>query len=70
MQERFRPDQDFKDAVERRLEGAELDFSFFWSAVQYCCCCGCRAPAAERRDSSQSLISFLLDKMIKEDDAM
>ena len=66
--ERFQPSQDFKDAFESRLEGTSFNFNIFWSAVQYCCDSRCRA--SESRDGSQSLISFILDRAIEDDDVM
>jgi hypothetical protein len=66
--ERFQPSQDFKDAFERRLQGTGFNFDAFWDAVKYCC--SSRSRVLDMRDPIQTLISFLLDKAIKEDDAM
>ena len=67
--ERWDPCQDLKDAFDRRLEGTFLQKGdYFWNAVRYCC--SSRSRIAGCCDSSQTLISFLLDKVVKEDDTM
>jgi hypothetical protein len=66
--ERFQPGQAFEDAFENRMRGTLINFDAFWGAVQYCC--SSRSRVMDMRDPSRTLISFLLDKAIKEDDAM
>jgi hypothetical protein len=57
-----------QQAAPQQQQGTPFDFHVFWSAVQYCC--NSRSRVLEMRDPARTLISFLLDKAIKEDDSM